>query len=344
MTSVSPDIRLGHSFGNDDDPPSPSAVSRPIDIPGVASASYQNAWESNDYGASPANFGAYTPSYVGSFGSNQESAWGDREGTAAAYSAGPSGDLFDDSKYEPEGYGANSPYLVMDDQSGFATLSGPGQNLGNNDSLFPSQDIHVGFHDVDPRQFSPRPGEVFATGSPGSSIGVGEGQPRSRASSMSSNPGAQSSPFMASAEFSGQPLHDQFTQLSFNQQLDPWGRQRMTSPPHDLSSPSQKPLSPPTLFIPPEPPAPALQPEEAQPAINLVPATPVSGGGAGGASQLPFQQMLANLNRQRGQAGLSESFCVISPLFHAHSGFALFFFFKFPRPRFSFRSWRDPAH
>ncbi|KAG8934781.1 hypothetical protein FRC01_000462, partial [Tulasnella sp. 417] len=300
MTSVSPDLRLGHSFGNDDDPPSPSAVSRPIDIPG--GSSYHNGWESNDYGASPANFGAYTPSYVGSFGSQQESAWGDREATAAAYSVGASGELYDDSKYEPEGYGGGSPYLV--DQSGFASLSGAGQNVGNNDSLFPGQDIHAGFHDVDPRQFSPRAGEVFTTGSPGSSIGIGEGQPRSRASSMSSNPGAQSSPFMASAEFPSQPLHDHFTKLSFNPALDPWGRQNMTSPPRDLSSPTQKPLSPPTLFIPPEAPGPALQPEE-QPAINLVPATPVSGGGAGGASQLPFQQMLANLNRQRAQGGLA---------------------------------------
>ncbi|KAG9018951.1 hypothetical protein FRB90_007942 [Tulasnella sp. 427] len=299
MASVSPNIRLG-SFHSDDDPPSPSAVSRPIDIPGVPSASYAaHTWDSTDY-ATSGNFGAYTPSYVGSFGSNAESGWGDREATAASYSVGASGDLFDDSKYEPEGYGAtSSPYLMMDDQSGFATLSGAGaQGIGATDSLFPGgQDIHVGFNDVDPRQYSPRPGEVFTTGSPGSSIGIGETGPRSRASSMSSNPGAQSSPFLPSNDFTGQPLHDHFTKLSFNQPLDSWAQP-------DLSSPSQKPLSPPTLFIPAEAPsAPnlGLQTEEHQPAINLVPATPVSGGGVGSASQMPFQHLLANLNKQRAR-------------------------------------------
>lgn len=325
MSAISPDIRLGHSFG-DDDPPSPSAGSRPIDIP-AASSSYHN-WESVDYASGL----AYTPSYVGSFGSNQETAWGDRE-TTAVY-AGAAGDLFDE-KYEPESYAAGpSPYLMMDDQSaGFASLG------NTKDSLFPDPGVGIGgTYDQDQQHFSPRR-DVFNAASPASSIGIadtagtlnGQGQPRSRASSMSSNHGAQSSPYMMSSDYN-QPLYDNFSKALSLDASPTWNHQQgplsnisrpsgpsldFTSLPPDMS-PSNKPLSPPSLLIPTEtagglmPPAsnvrgvkPASSDGGPQPAINLVPATPISGGGLGSAGQ-PFQQMLANLTRQRAGQNARE--------------------------------------
>ncbi|KAG8905184.1 hypothetical protein FRB99_000549 [Tulasnella sp. 403] len=319
MTSVSTDL---HLFQDNDDPPSPSAVSRPIDIP-AANSYRSSAWESVDFNQGPAL--AYTPSYVGSFGSNRDSIWGDRETTAVF--SGPSGDIFDD-KYEPENYMTDhsnpSPYLLMDNQSGFASLPPSNDPLSNSS-------VQVSYHDVDPsHQYSPRR-EVFAAASPASSIGVPDNVNdhghRSRASSISSNHGAQSSPYLPPVEYGNQPMYEHFNKLTFDAPSPSWSQQQaapsphaspefqsVSSPPAQMS-PTTQPKSPPTLVIPGESPSslfpPAttdthraqaqgssLDPNGAQPAINLVPATPVSGGA--GTAQVPFQQMLANLTRARG--------------------------------------------
>ena len=85
---------------------------------------------------------------------------------------------------------------------------------------------------------------------------------------------------------------------------------------------SQKPNSPPQLFIPSESAntslqipsfGPSLAPPGmgggglglAAPSINLLPATPVSGGASG--NHVPFQQVLRNLNEQRQQQSQGEN-------------------------------------
>jgi hypothetical protein len=158
------------------------------------------------------------------------------------------------------------------------------------------------------RAYSPRPD--YSAPSPASSAGFPPDQERiarSRASSFSSMV-RQPTPGVSEA----------FDKLAFdtvdsdllwrNQQQHQQHQHQQQNPP--------KPNSPPQLFIPSEPANASLQIPSfgpslaapgmgnsslglAAPAINLLPATPVSGGASG--NHVPFQQVLRNLNEQRQQ-------------------------------------------
>jgi hypothetical protein len=221
---------------------------------------------------------------------------------------------------------ANSPFLVLDSDMG---LGGPSSRLppdflsgsagpaeiSLNHSFHGSKQMdgtQRTFNSVDfpsngslpPRAYSPRP--EYSAPSPASSAGLPADQEhivRSRASSFSSivrhpTPG----------------VSEAFDKLGF----DPvdsdllWRNQQN----------SQKPNSPPQLFIPSEPANTSLQIPSfgpplgapgmggsslglAAPSINLLPATPVSGGASG--NHVPFQQVLRNLNEQRQQGVAVEN-------------------------------------
>ena len=158
------------------------------------------------------------------------------------------------------------------------------------------------------RAYSPRPD--YSAPSPASSAGLPAEQEhvaRSRASSFSS---------MARQPTPG--VSEAFDKLGFDT-VDSdllWRNQQQQQ------QNSQKPNSPPQLFIPSEPTNTSLQIPSfgpslaapgmgggslglAAPCINLLPATPVSGGASG--NHVPFQQVLRNLNEQRQQQNQGEN-------------------------------------
>jgi len=225
---------------------------------------------------------------------------------------------------------ANSPFLVLD---GDVALGGPSSRLPPDflSGSAPQVEIslnhtfHVSkqmdgtqsFGSIDfpsngslpPRAYSPRPD--YSAPSPASSAGLPAEQEhiaRSRASSFSSMV-RQPTPGVSEA----------FDKLAFDT-VDSdllWRNQQQQQ------QSSQKPNSPPQLFIPSESANGSLQIPSfgpslatpgmgggslglAAPSINLLPATPVSAGGASG-NHVPFQQVLRNLNEQRQQQSQGES-------------------------------------
>jgi hypothetical protein len=224
---------------------------------------------------------------------------------------------------------SNSPFLVLD---GDITLGGPSSRLPP-DFLSGSAPVEMSlnhtfntskrmdgtqtsFGSIDfpsngslpPRPYSPRPD--YSAPSPASSAGHPAEQEhiaRSRASSFSSMV-RQPTPGVSEA----------FDKLGFDT-VDSdllWRNQQQQQ------QSSQKPNSPPQLFIPSESGntslqipsfGPSLGPPGmgggslglAAPSINLLPATPVSGGASG--NHVPFQQVLRNLNEQRQQHSQGEN-------------------------------------
>ncbi|KAG8999501.1 hypothetical protein FRB94_006144 [Tulasnella sp. JGI-2019a] len=328
MTSVSPEDLHTHRSFSDMDIPSSGTSSRPIDIPPSSSYRLPNQWESIDFSQSPGF--AYTPSYVGSFGSQQDGSsalnnWGERESTAVLHSHNPSGDLFDDVKYQPEGYGGEqtsnhgpSSYMQMDNQAvgAFNAMGGLG-----NENIYsrPRSDSNGFTYDSAVDQFSPRNGEAYSAPSPASSIGFVDANTtqvgtRSRASSVSSYHDANTSPFMQGSDYNG-GVNERFDQLNFDGTQDPYQRRpsfssspALQSIEFSITSQDQQATSPPALMIPTDSNA-TLRTGESQPAldsmgnvaINFVPATPVSAGGAGGAGG-SFQKLLADLSSNRNRA------------------------------------------
>lgn len=165
---------------------------------------------------------------------------------------------------------------------------------------------HARMNSLDVNSFSPRP---ISAGSPASSVGgLDIERPRSRASSIGSV-NHQATPSLTVG-----PMGEAFDKLGF----DPvesdliWRNQQQ-----QLNQQGAK--SPPQLLIPNEGPSSTLQIPSfgtqasltagslglSAPGINILPATPVSGGA--GASNVPFDQVLKNLNHSRQNSGNQES-------------------------------------
>jgi len=224
---------------------------------------------------------------------------------------------------------SHSPYLVLDGDIAlggpssrlppdFLSGSGPSVEISLNHTFNSSKRMEGtqnSFGSIDfpsngslpPRPYSPRPD--YSAPSPASSAGLPaeqEHMARSRASSFSSMV-RQPTPGVSEA----------FDKLGFDT-VDSdllWRNQQQQQN-------SQKPNSPPQLFIPSESGntslqipsyGPSLGPPGmgggglglAAPSINLLPATPVSGGASG--NHVPFQQVLRNLNEQRQQHSQGEN-------------------------------------
>jgi hypothetical protein len=170
---------------------------------------------------------------------------------------------------------------------------------------------HARMNSLDVNSFSPRP---LSAASPASSVGnlLDNERPRSRASSVSSV--HQSTPSLTVG-----PMGEAFDKLG----IDPvdsdllWRNQQQSQP---------KVQSPPQLFIPSDAPSSTLQIPSfgnqatlgtglsgslglSAPGINILPATPVSGGA--GASNVPFQQVLQNLNERRRASGSGEDLGIL---------------------------------
>ena len=225
---------------------------------------------------------------------------------------------------------SNSPFLVLD---GDIALGGPSSRLPHdflsgsappveiplNHTFSSSKRMdrsQASYSSIDfpsngslpPRAYSPRPD--YSAPSPASSAGLPAEQEhiaRSRASSFSS---------MARQPTPG--VSEAFDKLAFDT-VDSdllWRNQQQQQQQQQQNS--QKPNSPPQLFIPSESASTSLQIPSfgpslaapgmgggslglAAPSINLLPATPVSGGASG--NHVPFQQVLRNLNEQRQQQG-----------------------------------------
>lgn len=226
---------------------------------------------------------------------------------------------------------SNSPFLVLDGDIGlggpssrlppdFLSGSAPPVEIPHNHTFNSSKRMdgtQASYGSIDfpsngplpPRAYSPRPD--YSAPSPASSAGLPAEQEhiaRSRASSFSS---------MVRQPTPG--VSDAFDKLGFDT-VDSdllWRNQQQQQQQN-----SQKPNSPPQLFIPSESAntslqipsfGPSLGPPGmgggslglAAPSINLLPATPVSGGASG--NHVPFQQVLRNLNEQRQQHGQGEN-------------------------------------
>jgi hypothetical protein len=286
----------------------------------------------------------YTPSYRDSFtpyGSDSGVSWtGGREGASGPIYDDPVDSH--DVEYNPadfDGPGSHSdapsPYfLEQDSRSGMDSglISSIGYNgdqmmnqqASNNDHISPrlrtfsaeSQPSynggtpHARMNSLDVNSFSPRP---ISAGSPASSVGgLDIERPRSRASSIGSV-------HQATPSLTVGPMGEAFDKLGF----DPvdsdliWRNQQQQLNQQGVAK------SPPQLLIPNEGPSSTLQIPSfgtqasltgglstgglglSAPGINILPATPVSGGA--GASNVPFDTVLKNLNHSRQNSGNGEA-------------------------------------
>ncbi|KIM22972.1 hypothetical protein M408DRAFT_269512 [Serendipita vermifera MAFF 305830] len=170
---------------------------------------------------------------------------------------------------------------------------------------------HARMNSLDVNSFSPRP---ISAGSPASSVGgLDIERPRSRASSIGSV-NHQSTPSLTVG-----PMGDAFDKLGFDA-VDSdimWRNQQQQLNQQGVAK------SPPQLLIPNEGPSSTLQIPSfgtqasltaglstgglglSAPGINILPATPVSGGA--GASNVPFDTVLKNLNHSRQNSGNADS-------------------------------------
>jgi hypothetical protein len=286
----------------------------------------------------------YTPSYRDSFtpyGSDSGVSWtGGRDGGPGPIYDDPVDSH--DVEYNPadfDGPGSHSdapsPYfLEQDGRSGMDSglISSIGYNgdqmmnqqASNNDHISPrlrtfsaeSQPSynggtpHARMNSLDVNSFSPRP---ISAGSPASSVGgLDIERPRSRASSIGSV-------HQATPSLTVGPMGEAFDKLGF----DPvdsdliWRNQQQQLNQQGVAK------SPPQLLIPNEGPSSTLQIPGfgtqasltgglstgglglSAPGINILPATPVSGGA--GASNVPFDTVLKNLNHSRQNSGSGEA-------------------------------------
>lgn len=293
----------------------------------------------------------YTPSYRDSFtpyGSDSGLSWSGREPGANQMFDEPGDNP--DVEYNPADFdgpgstsNAASPYFLEGDPSGARSGMGSeymssathgfhgdqslNQQISNNGHLSPglrgfSSDgkqppyngtPHGRMNSLDVNSFSPRP---MSAASPASSVGnlLDNERPRSRASSVSSV--HQSTPSLTVG-----PMGDAFDKLG----IDPVDSDLLW---RNQQSNQTKVQSPPQLFIPHDAPSSTLQIPGfgnnqqtlgtglstgglglSAPGINILPATPVSGGA--GASNVPFQQVLQNLNERRRASGSGEELGVL---------------------------------
>lgn len=264
---------------------SPSPSNKPINI---GTTSPFDAFEFSHLQSPPF---PHTPSYNGSYQNSPYSGHSD-----LSYEDGPEesallGDSLDGlgfrENYDPSEYDPPNTTLLMFDSNFMTDFDPNGAHVS----------VSVTPAPID--QHSPR---SYDHSSPSSN---GEGRPRSRASSVSSNPQIlpHSSPHLDVAH--------NFENLRFDSPN--WRHNQL--PGERTLSPPRKAQSPPQLLIPDS--SPSLFPQEAPminapdgdggfvssgPQLHIVPATPVSGGGA--ASQaVPFQSTLETLHQ-----GKSNSF------------------------------------
>ena len=285
------------------------------------------SWDTVDFNsarnASPGY--AYTPSYRDSFtpfGSDSGISWNGRTEPGNQLYDEPLDGTHNDVEYNPadfDGPGSHSniasPYYLDQQQQDprSAGISAEFGGFNGEQSLAQTfrQDSNKSFHggmtphgrmnSLDVNSFSPRP---YSAPSPASSVGgLDIERPRSRASSISSIHGPMPSLTVG-------PMGDAFDKLGFdpvendlnwrNNQLNGQGVAKAQSPP-SLMIPSDGPSS--TLQIP------SFGQHGATlgaglgglsaPGINILPATPVSGGA--GAAHVPFDTVLKNLNERRQQ-------------------------------------------
>ncbi|PVF99744.1 hypothetical protein CPB86DRAFT_275628 [Serendipita vermifera] len=317
------------------DPSIANANSGSLDVPYQAQSA---SWDADFPSAQTTSPGfPYTPSYRESFtpyGSDSGISWTGRESGA--------NQLYDepvdanDVEYNPadfDGPGSHSnvtsPYL-LDQEPSLTVPSSAGYNgdqmMGNQGHLSPrirsfsteskssyGGTPHARMNSLDVNSFSPRP---YSAPSPASSVGgLDIERPRSRASSVSSN-------HQATPSLTVGPMGDAFDKMGFDVDSDlVWrSQQQQTQQQQQLNGQGGvKVQSPPQLFIPNEGSSSTLQIPSfgtqaslgtglstgglglSAPGINILPATPVSGGGAG-ASHVPFDTVLKNLNDRRQQS------------------------------------------
>lgn len=218
--------------------------------------------------------------------------------------------------------GMGSDYISSNGYNGENNLS---QQLSNGDHLSPrmrsySTDTtkslsaagtpHARMNSLDVNSFSPRP---ISAGSPASSVGgLDIERPRSRTSSISSM-------HQATPSLTLNPIGEAFDKLAF----DPVDSDLIWRNQQGQQQGVPKAQSPPQLLIPNEGPSSTLQIPSftnpnatlgaglstgslglSAPGINILPATPISGGA--GASNVPFDQVLKNLNDRRQNSGSNE--------------------------------------
>ena len=181
---------------------------------------------------------------------------------------------------------------------------------GDSQASYSGGTPHARMNSLDVNSFSPRP---ISVGSPASSVGgLDIERPRSRASSIGSV-------HQATPSLTVGPMGEAFDKLGF----DPvesdliWRNQQQQLNQQGVAK------SPPQLLIPSEGPSSTLQIPSfgtqasltgglstgglglSAPGINILPATPVSGGAA--ASNVPFDTVLKNLNHSRQNSGNGEA-------------------------------------
>ena len=225
----------------------------------------------------------HTPSYNGSYhnspysGHSELSFGGDGE-QFALFDEEPAGlvihEDYDPSEYDPPSSGG----LLMFDS----------EFMSGNDTQVSVAPAQIGYS-------SPN---AFDYSSPSSNGGGEEGQPRSRASSISSNP-HKSSPRL--------DVTQGFEKMRF--ESPNWGTHALPAVDRSISPPT-KPQSPPQLMIPGSPSGniypqspPTINAPDGDgglmgegPQLHIVPATPVSGGG-GPSQPVPFQTSLETLHQ-----------------------------------------------
>lgn len=259
---------------------SPSPSNKPINI-GTTSP-----FDTFEFGHLQSPPFPHTPSYNGSYQNSPYSGHSDLsydpDGPEESALLGDSLDgLGFREDYDPSEYDPPNATLLMFDNNFMTDFDPNGAHVS----------VSVTPAPID--QHSPR---SYDHSSPSSN---GEGRPRSRASSVSSNPQIlpHSSPHLDVAH--------NFENLRFDSPS--WRHNQL--PGERTLSPPRKPQSPPQLLIPDS--SPSLFPQEAPminapdgdggfvssgPQLHIVPATPVSGGGA--ASQaVPFQSTLETLHQ-----------------------------------------------
>lgn len=195
------------------------------------------------------------------------------------------------------------------------SLRGRSYSTDTNKSLSAAGTPHARMNSLDVNSFSPRP---ISAGSPASSVGgLDIERPRSRASSISSmhqaTPSLTVNPI---GEFEKMGFDSVDSDILWRQGQGQQGVAKAQSPPQ-LLIPSETPNS--TLQIP------SFGNPNATlgaglntgslglsaPGINILPATPVSGGA--GASNVPFDTVLKNLNERRQASGSNEDNIRIMP-------------------------------
>jgi hypothetical protein len=316
----------------------------PLDTPYQAQSSSWDSVDFSSARTTSPGF-PYTPSYRDQYtpyGSDSGLSWSGRDsGNNHLYEEPADTHEVEYNPADFDGPGSQSnvasPYFLDQDHNQNLGRSGIGSDysyngennniLSNGDHLSPrmrsySTDTtkslsaagtpHARMNSLDVNSFSPRP---ISAGSPASSVGgLDIERPRSRTSSISSM-------HQATPSLTLNPIGEAFDKLGFDSvDSDLIWRNQQGQQQQQQQGVAK---SPPQLLIPNEGPSSTLQIPSfnnpnatlgaglntgslglSAPGINILPATPVSGGA--GASNVPFDQVLKNLNDRRQNSGSNE--------------------------------------